>query len=134
MDNGARKVLIPTENRRSFMEVSAEVLERVDPIFYGDANAAAFKALGVNDFNKRPDDIARDVLFSKYREWEYEREVRILQAGNYFDLPTPVQRVIVGHRMQQSVLRALQIICEKQGIPLRRTGIGDEGIDADVIE
>ncbi|WP_147443875.1 hypothetical protein [Corallococcus sicarius] len=46
-DNGARKVLIPTENRRSFMEVSAEVLERVDPIFYGDANAAAFEALGV---------------------------------------------------------------------------------------
>ncbi len=47
MDNGARKVLIPTENRWSFMEVSAEVLERVDPISYGDANAAAFKALGV---------------------------------------------------------------------------------------
>jgi ATP-dependent Lon protease len=46
-DNGARKVLIPTENKRSFMEVSAEVLEKVDPIFYGDVKAAAFKALGV---------------------------------------------------------------------------------------
>lgn len=46
-DNGARKVLIPTENKRSFMEVSADVLERVDPIFYGDVKAAAFKALGV---------------------------------------------------------------------------------------
>ena len=47
MDNGARKVLIPTENRRSFMDVSSEVVERVDPIFYGDVKAAAFKALGV---------------------------------------------------------------------------------------
>ena len=46
-DNGARKVLIPTENKRSFMEVSAEVLEKVDPIFYGDVKSAAFKALGV---------------------------------------------------------------------------------------
>jgi ATP-dependent Lon protease len=47
MDNGARKVLIPTENRRSFMEVSAEVVERVDPVFYGDVKAAAFKALSL---------------------------------------------------------------------------------------
>jgi ATP-dependent Lon protease len=46
-DNGARKVLTPIENKRSFMEVSAEVLEKVDPIFYGDVKAAAFKALGV---------------------------------------------------------------------------------------
>jgi ATP-dependent Lon protease len=45
-DNGARKVLIPTENKRSFMEVSAEVLEQVDPIFYGDVKSAAFKAMG----------------------------------------------------------------------------------------
>ncbi|RKH36088.1 DUF2971 domain-containing protein [Corallococcus sicarius] len=101
---------------------------RARHVTYGGVFAA------VNDINKLPDDIARDVLFSKYREWEYEREVRILQTGNYFDLPTPVQRVIVGHRMRPSVLRAIQIICEKQGIPLLRTGIGDEGIDADVIE
>lgn len=46
-DNGARKVLIPTENRGSFMGVSADVLEKVDPIFYGDVKAGAFKALGV---------------------------------------------------------------------------------------
>jgi ATP-dependent Lon protease len=46
-DNGARKVLIPTENKRSFMEVSAEVLEKVDPIFYSDVKSAAFKALGL---------------------------------------------------------------------------------------
>jgi ATP-dependent Lon protease len=46
-DNGARKVLIPTENKRSFMEVSAEVLERVDPVFFSDVKSAAFRALGV---------------------------------------------------------------------------------------
>ena len=48
MDNGAKRVLIPIENKRSFFDVSAEVLENVDPIFYGEIRQAAFKALGMN--------------------------------------------------------------------------------------
>ena len=36
MDNGAKRALIPIENKRSFLEVTADVLEHVDPIFYGD--------------------------------------------------------------------------------------------------
>jgi ATP-dependent Lon protease len=47
MDNGARKVLVPVENKRQFLEVNADVLERVDPIFFGDVRQAAFKALGL---------------------------------------------------------------------------------------
>ncbi len=47
MDNGAKKVLVPTANKRSLFELSADVLEKVDPIFYGDLRAAAFKALGL---------------------------------------------------------------------------------------
>lgn len=47
MDNGARKALIPIENKRSFLDVSADIMERVDPIFYGDPKAGAFKALGL---------------------------------------------------------------------------------------
>ncbi len=48
MDNGAKKALIPTENKRHFLEVSADIMERVDPIFYSDPLTAAMKALGVN--------------------------------------------------------------------------------------
>lgn len=48
MDNGAKKVLIPIENKRNFFDVSADVLENVDPVFYGDVRQAAFKALGLN--------------------------------------------------------------------------------------
>ena len=48
MDNGARRALIPIENKRSFFDVSADVLETIDPIFYGDMRQAAFKALGLN--------------------------------------------------------------------------------------
>jgi hypothetical protein len=32
----------------SFFDVSADVLENVDPVFYGDLRQAAFKALGLN--------------------------------------------------------------------------------------
>ncbi len=46
MENGARRALIPIENRRHFVDVSSEVLERVDPIFYADPQQAAVKALG----------------------------------------------------------------------------------------
>src|SRR5438876_11779802 len=48
MDNGARRVLIPLENKRHFLDVSADIVERVDPIFYSDPMTAAVKALGMN--------------------------------------------------------------------------------------
>jgi ATP-dependent Lon protease len=47
MDNGARRALIPLGNKRTFLEVSADILEQVDPIFYGDPRTAALKALGM---------------------------------------------------------------------------------------
>jgi ATP-dependent Lon protease len=47
MDNGARRALIPLENKRSFLEVSGDVVERVDPIFYADPTTAAMKGLGM---------------------------------------------------------------------------------------
>ncbi len=47
MDNGARRVLIPTSNRRQFLEVPPDILESVDPIFYSEPLAAALKALGM---------------------------------------------------------------------------------------
>jgi ATP-dependent Lon protease len=48
MDSGARRALIPIENKRNFLDVSADIIERVDPIFYGDPLTAAMKALGIN--------------------------------------------------------------------------------------
>ena len=48
MDNGAKRALIPIENKRDFLEVSADIVEQVDPVFYGDPKAAAFKALGIS--------------------------------------------------------------------------------------
>ena len=47
-DNGAKRPLILIENKRSFLEVTGDVVEHVDPIFFGDAKTAALKALGIN--------------------------------------------------------------------------------------
>jgi len=47
MDNGARKALIPLENKRNFLEVSGDTVERVDPVFFSDPMTAAMKALGM---------------------------------------------------------------------------------------
>jgi ATP-dependent Lon protease len=47
MDNGARRALIPLENKRNFLEVSGDIVERVDPVFFSDPMTAAIKALGM---------------------------------------------------------------------------------------
>ena len=46
MDNGARRACIPIENKRHFFDVPADVVESVDPIFYGEPMIAAQKVLG----------------------------------------------------------------------------------------
>ncbi len=47
MDNGARRALVPLENKRNFLDVSGDIVERVDPVFYSDPMTAAMKALGM---------------------------------------------------------------------------------------
>ena len=46
MDNGARRALVPIENKRNFLEVTGDVVEKVDPVFFGDPKMAAGKAMG----------------------------------------------------------------------------------------
>jgi ATP-dependent Lon protease len=47
MDNGARRALIPLENKRNFLDVSGDIVERVDPVFFSDPVTAAMKGLGM---------------------------------------------------------------------------------------
>lgn len=47
-DNGAKRALIPIENKRNFLDVSADIMEHVDPVFYGDPKTAALKVIGAN--------------------------------------------------------------------------------------
>ncbi|MCA9090422.1 MAG: protease Lon-related BREX system protein BrxL [Planctomycetaceae bacterium] len=47
-DNGVKRALVPIENKRQFLEVSGDIMEHVDPVFYGDPKTAAFKAMSMN--------------------------------------------------------------------------------------
>ena len=43
----AKRALIPIENKRQFLEVNPDVLEHVDPIFYGDQPPSGVQSFGV---------------------------------------------------------------------------------------
>jgi len=45
---GEYRRAVRLENKRNFLDVSSDIMEQVDPIFYGDPKTAAFKALGLN--------------------------------------------------------------------------------------
>ena len=45
LDAGARRVMLPTENRRDFADLPAEVIDKLQMDFYSDPGQAAFKAL-----------------------------------------------------------------------------------------
>jgi len=47
-DNGAKRALIPIENKRNFLDVSADIMEHVDAIFYGEPKIAAMKVVGLS--------------------------------------------------------------------------------------
>ena len=48
MENGAKRALIPLENRRHSLEVPADIIEKVDLVFYSDPMTAATKSLGMS--------------------------------------------------------------------------------------
>jgi len=48
MDNGAKRVLIPSENKRDFADVPSDVLDKLQIIFFSDPVNAAFRAMGVD--------------------------------------------------------------------------------------
>jgi ATP-dependent Lon protease len=47
MDAGAKKVMIPTENKRDFADLPADVIDKLQIIFYSDPTNAAFRAMGL---------------------------------------------------------------------------------------
>jgi ATP-dependent Lon protease len=47
MENGCHRALVPIENKRNLLDVPADVIDHVDPIFYSDPLTAAIKGLGM---------------------------------------------------------------------------------------
>ncbi len=47
MESGAKKILIPSENKRDLADVPDEVLNKIQPIFYTSPLSAATRAMGL---------------------------------------------------------------------------------------
>lgn len=76
---------------------------------------------------------ATEILSSKYIEWEYEKEIRIIHTKEWFHLRMPVTKVIAGHRMPPALFEAMNIICNSMGIKFYRTNIGKDGIGTEIV-
>lgn len=107
-------------------------LPDADPLIQRVSYCGVFGMLRASEIAD-PDQSAREVLFSKYGEWSYEREVRVLTDQTHYLLPRSVRRIVVGHRMNLALQEALFLVCQRQGIGFFRVGIGDEGLDADTV-
>jgi ATP-dependent Lon protease len=47
MDNGAKKVMLPAENKRDFADIPSDILDKLQIVFYSDPINAAFRAMGL---------------------------------------------------------------------------------------
>jgi ATP-dependent Lon protease len=47
MDQGAKNVLLPAENKRDIADIPIDVLDKIQIIFYSDPMNAAFRAMGL---------------------------------------------------------------------------------------
>jgi ATP-dependent Lon protease len=45
---GARRVLVPSENKRDLADVPDEILNKLQPVFYTDSLNAAIRAMNLN--------------------------------------------------------------------------------------
>ena len=97
--------------------------DEITPVDYREAHAWTTSLEVIS-----PPQAAREILSSKFKEWTYEGEVRVLQQGEWYELSKPVKRIICGHRMAPSLYQALEIICERQEIEILRTHITEKGV------
>ncbi|WP_409028831.1 DUF2971 domain-containing protein [Gracilimonas sediminicola] len=103
-----------------------------DPNIREVDSRGVFAFVDMNNF-RTEEEAARTILFSKYREWKYEQEVRILHDEKWYKLTNPITRVIAGPRMDDSLFKVLNIVCTKLGVEINKLGIGDEGLDIDPV-
>jgi hypothetical protein len=75
------------------------------------------------------DSAVTQILSSKFSEWKYEHEVRIIQDEVWFQMTEPVSRVICGPRMNDAMFEALHIVCSAKAIPISRMHLDEAGID-----
>lgn len=69
------------------------------------------------------------ILSTKFEEWDYEKEVRIIQDDTWYSLKSNISRVVCGQRMNHAMYEALRIVCDTKNIPISQMYMDEDGID-----
>ncbi|MGA2440599.1 MAG: hypothetical protein ABSH08_06555 [Tepidisphaeraceae bacterium] len=77
------------------------------------------------------EDEARDILFTKYKVWCYEKEIRIQSSEEFYKLDKPIARVIFGNRIKPENLKQLETRCQRMQFILCRASLSDAGLQID---
>jgi hypothetical protein len=68
------------------------------------------------------------MLFTKFVDWSYEREVRIRSRQEFYHVGDGIRRVIFGDRTNRALRRAVELVCQNEHIPCCGSVINNSGI------
>ncbi len=74
------------------------------------------------------DGAASAALSRKYSVWKYEQEVRVITTERFYQLTSPITRVITGCRMSPAMVSVLHLVCSHYGIQVDRAIVADWGV------
>ena len=101
-------------------------VEIPDPTPHNSINKIEYQKSGYTNVDMKStvdlEKTAKMLLCSKFDDWEYEKEVRVIQEDSYFNI-SPIKRIIAGHRLNPALFKALETICKSKNIALHRTKI-----------
>ena len=114
-------------NGHTGLAIIVDLAETDDNVFEIEySNNLLFFSKMIDDY-QNPKNIIKPLL-QKRTSWKHEEEIRIITKEPYFDLKKRIRGVIAGARMNSTTQIALNILCEKIGIPLYRAVITDRSI------
>ena len=97
-----------------------ENLPKVKPIKYIEKNQSIPKLDSENKINDK--DIEK-ILMSKYNNWKYEQEYRLLSKDKFYNIENNLKLIIVGHKIDNHIKEMLYRECINNNIEVYTTYI-----------
>lgn len=97
-----------------------ENLPKVKPIKYIEKNHSIPK---LDSENKIKDKDIEKILMSKYNNWKYEQEYRLLSKDKFYNIEKNLKLIIIGHRIDNHIKEMLYRECINNNIEVYTTYI-----------
>ena len=97
-----------------------ENLPKVKPIKYIEKNHSIPK---LDSENKIKDKDIEKILMSKYNNWKYEQEYRLLSKDKFYNIEKNLKLIIIGHRIDEHIKEMLYRECINNNIEVYTTYI-----------